>query len=208
MDGVFMKKIFGRIVFCAVFAVICWSALLIADRQTLDNGLIRFHVVAHSDSQEDQTIKLSVRDAVLESIQSDLQKVADIQEAKNYIQRNLPKIQRIADQTLQELGFHGSAKVSMCKEAFHVRNYDTFSLPSGVYDSLRIVIGNGEGKNWWCVSFPTLCISATVSEFEDTAVSAGFSKPLVKTLTGKEAYELRFYLLDQLGKLENILFHG
>lgn len=191
---------------CAVFAAVCWFAFLISDRRTLSSGLIRFHVVANSDTQADQAMKILVRDAVLNSIQTDLQAISDMETAKAYLQGNLPKIQGIVDRTLQELGFQGTSSVTMCKEKFDIRHYDTFSLPAGVYDSLRIVIGEGLGKNWWCVSFPTLCIPATAAEFQDAAVGAGFSDSLTRTLSGEESYEIRFFFLDQLGKLENILF--
>ena len=181
---------------------------MLTDRKQLHDGLIRFHVVANSDSEEDQFIKYSVRDAVLESIHMDLMRISDVQEAKEYLQANLPKIRRIVDNTLETLGFEGGCQISLCREAFDIRHYDTFSLPAGVYDSLRIVIGNGQGRNWWCVSFPTLCIPATAKGFSDVAVSSGFSKPLAETLAGSEDYEIRFFFLNQLGKLENIFFQG
>ena len=206
MDGVFMRKFFRRLVICGLIALLFWGSFLLADRKQLKDGIIRFHVVAHSDSHEDQTIKLRIRDTVLQSMQSDIRKITDIDEARKYVQQSLPKLQLLVDQTLEELGFSGGSLVSFCKESFDIRHYDTFSLPAGVYDSLRIVIGDGQGKNWWCVSFPSLCIPATSSGFADMAVSAGFSEPLVQALSGNEAYEIRFFFLDQLGKLENILF--
>ena len=202
-----MKKIWTRILICGLLAAFCQVGFLFADRKQLHHGLIRFHVVANSDSEEDQAIKYHVRDAVLESIGADLEKISDIGLAKEYLQENLPKIQKLTDKTLEALGFLGGARVTLCQEAFDIRHYDTFSLPAGVYESLRIVIGDGLGKNWWCVSFPTLCIPATVSGFEYTAVSAGFSEPLVQTLSGNENYEIRFFFLNQLGKLENVFFH-
>ncbi len=201
-----MRKVLKRILFCSLPAIIVWGSFLLADREKLNHGLIRFHVVANSDSETDQTIKLTIRDVVLDSIQSDLGKIADIAEAKEYLQQNIPKIQKLVDHTLNELGFQEGASISLCREQFDIRHYDTFSLPAGVYDSLRIVIGDGRGKNWWCVSFPTLCIPATTVGFTDTAVSAGFSEPLVQALTGNEEYEIHFFFLNQLGKLENILF--
>ena len=178
MDGVFMRKLLKRTTICSVVALFCWSAYLISDRQTLNQGLIRFHVVANSDSAEDQSIKLKVRDTVLGSIQADLRQISHIEDAKKYLQENLPKLQNLVDNTLDELGFEGTSSITLCKEAFDIRQYDTFALPAGIYDSLRIVIGAGEGKNWWCVSFPTLCIPATSSGFAAAAVSAGFSEPL------------------------------
>ena len=153
-----MKKYLNRILICGLFAVLCWSAVLIADREKLNDGLIRFHVVANSDSSADQAIKYIVRDVVLESIQTDLQKVADISEARAYLQNNLSKMQQLVNQTLKELGFTGGSHISFGKERFPVRHYETFTLPAGVYESLRIVIGDGQGKNWWCVliSLPQL----------------------------------------------------
>ena len=198
-----MKKGLRRIAVCFCLSAACWSVFLLSDRKKLNEGLIRFHVVANSDSDEDQSNKQIVRDAVLESMRADLQNISDIAEAKEYLRKNLPKIQQIADRTLKELGFAGEVRVSLCRETFDVRHYDTFALPAGVYESLRIVIGEGQGKNWWCVSFPALCLPATVSGFRDAAVGAGFSDALVQTLSGNDGYEFRFYLLDQLGRLEN-----
>lgn len=201
-----MRKLFNQIIFCCILVFICWLCFLIRDRHTLNSNLIRFHVVANSDSIEDQSLKLKVRDAVLNSLQFDLKGLTNIADAKTYLHENLPKIQKLVDQTLTELGYPGNAKVTLCKEVFDIRHYDTFSLPAGVYHSLRIIIGEGQGKNWWCVSFPSLCLPATTAGFSDTAVSAGFSAPLVKSLSGNENYEIHFFFLNQLGKLENILF--
>ena len=201
-----MKKFVIRIMVCLLIAAGYFFIGVITDRITLNTSLIRFHVVANSDSREDQMIKHAVRDTVLNSIESDLEQIADMREAKSYLQQNLPKIQILVDQTLEELAYHGGSHVSLCKEAFDVRYYDTFTLPAGVYESLRIVIGEGLGQNWWCVTFPSLCIPATTSGFEDMAVGAGFRKQLVETISGNEDYSLQFYLLNQLGKLENILF--
>ena len=203
-----MRNFLNRILFCSILVIIFWSILILKDRNTLNNELIRFHVVANSDSVEDQTIKMSVRDVVLNSMKSDLNNITNFADAKAYLQENLPKIQNLVDQTLNDLGVDAAAHVSLCKETFDVRHYDTFSLPAGIYHSLRIVIGEGMGKNWWCVSFPTLCTPATTSEFVDLAVGSGLSEPLAKTLSGNEEYHLRFYFLNQLGKLECILFQN
>ena len=206
MGGVFMHKLSKRVMICGLLAAICWGMQLLKDREQLNKCLIRFHVVAHSDSAVDQSRKLAVRDAILSSLEADLQTISDIESAKAYLQENIPKIQCIADQTLAALGFDGSAQVSLCKEAFDIRHYDTFSLPSGVYESLRIVIGDGLGHNWWCVSFPALCLPATTTGFETAAVGAGFSEPLTKALSDRQSCEIRFFLLDQLGRLENMFF--
>lgn len=203
-----MRKLCKRILFCALTAVIVWSAMLIVDREQLNDQLIRFHVVASSDSEKDQAVKLQVRDAVLESIRNDLDALKDVDAAREYLKEQLPKIQAIANSTLKAAGFSEEAVVSLCREAFDTRVYDTFTLPAGLYETLRIVIGEGEGHNWWCVTFPSLCMAATTEDFQDAAVGAGFSGVLTDTLAEKEKHEVRFFLLDQLGRLENILFTG
>ena len=201
-----MKKILKRIVLCACIAGSIWCWGVISDRQTLNEELLRLHVVAASDSEADQAIKLRVRDAVINSISEDLAKIGDMEAAKQYIRENLPKIQRTANDTLKALGCTDEAVATLREELFDTRVYDTFTLPAGVYEALRITIGEGEGKNWWCVAFPTLCIPATSEGFEEVAAGAGFSETLTGTLEGE--YEIRFYLLDLLGRLEGILWKG
>lgn len=200
-----MRKSWKWVILFAWIPVIVWGACLISQRQQLRQELIRFHVVASSDAQRDQAVKLQVRDAVLERIRGDLQEIHDVKAAKEYLRGNLSEIQRVANETLQNAGFTEEVSVSLCQEEFDTRVYDTFALPSGVYESLRIVIGEGRGHNWWCVTFPNLCLPATSESFADMAAGAGFSGELVQTLSSREDYELRFFLLDALGRLENIL---
>ena len=185
-----------------------WCGTLIADRQRLREELIRLHVVANSDSEEDQSLKLRVRDAVVESLQQGMADVTDTEQAKAYLQENLPKIENLANQVLAEYGCSDTVQVSLDLEEFGTRVYDTFTLPAGIYESLRIIIGEGEGKNWWCVVFPSLCIPATSEGFEDTAAGAGFPESLTGALEGEEGYEVRFFLLDVLGSLENLIHKG
>lgn len=201
-----MRKLIRRVIICFLIAAIFWCGTLIADRNLLNEELIRLHIVANSDSEEDQNIKLRVRDVVVSSLSSAMQDIGDVEAAKTYLQDNLPKITKLVNGLLKEIGFDGEAVVTLCKEAFDTRYYDTFTLPAGVYDALRITIGEGEGKNWWCVVFPTLCVPATSEGFSDVAAVAGFSDALSGSLTGETGYEIRFYFLDVLGKLENFLY--
>ena len=179
---------------------------LIADRQRLNEELIRLHVVANSDSETDQSVKLKVKDAVVDSLQQSLKDVSDVEQAKQWISQNPTQIQKIANDALTEAGSDDNAVVSLCKEVFDTRYYETFTLPAGVYEALRITIGEGNGKNWWCVAFPSLCIPVTSDGFEAAAAGAGFSESLNNTLMQKQGYEVRFYLLDVLGRLENIFY--
>lgn len=202
-----MGKFVRRLLFCLVLATAVWTCGLLRDYKTVHEELIRFHVVANSDSEQDQAVKLKVRDAVIESLRADLQNIGDVEEAKRYLREKLPYIQQVANDTLEAAGFPPDAAVSLCKEAFDIRYYDTFTLPAGIYEALRITIGEGQGHNWWCVTFPGLCIPATSEGFEAEAAGAGFSDELTDTLTGED-YEIRFFLLDAMGKLENIFFAG
>ena len=201
-----MRKYGKSLGFCFLIAVLIWFGAVLTDRQKLNAELIRLHVVAHSDSAEDQAIKLQVRDAVIASMKEDLQRVSSKEEAETYIRQTLPKLQQVVDSVLQNYGYDCSSVITYCKEAFPIREYDTFTLPSGIYDTLRITIGKGEGHNWWCVSFPSLCLGATTEEFSEIAVSSGFGTTLTNTLADREDYQIRFFLLDKIGELERVLY--
>lgn len=206
MDGVFMKKFVSFLLVCVLIAGAFWLGTVIEDRQTLRECLIRLHVVGASDSQEDQEIKLLVRDAITQKLETVMAELPDMETAKAYIQDHLPELETVANNALEAAGSVKRAVISLTEEAFPLREYDTFALPAGIYESLRVTIGQGEGKNWWCVVFPRLCVSATAEGFEDTAVSAGFSNQLAGALSGEPKYQVRFFLLDCLGWVEN-LFH-
>jgi len=203
-----MRKALKRIVICLLLCTSAWCAALIADHNILKDEIIRLHVVANSDREEDQQMKLLVRDAVLKGLEKDLNELADADTAREYLQDNLPKIQRIATDTLKKAGCLSDVRVKIGRECFDTREYETFTLPAGIYDALRITIGEGNGKNWWCVVFPSLCIPASSESFLDVAASSGFSEALSYTLAGEENYKLRFLCLDAIGKLENMLRAG
>ena len=198
-----MKKHIKRIFFLAVMVAAVFLGGLAADSAQLRQELLRLHVVGASDSQEDQEVKLRVRDAVLASLEQGLADVQDVDQAVQYVQTMIPKLTETANRVLEEYGFTDTVSISIGEEEFPARDYDTFHLPSGIYNALRIVIGEGEGRNWWCVVFPELCLSATSEQFVQTASMEGFDEELCQTLSGD--YEIRFWLLDQLGRLGNFL---
>ena len=204
MDGVFMKRTI-KIVMCLLMLVsILYVYDVWQDKMALQQNLIRLHVVANSNSQNDQEIKLYVKDVVVAYLQPLINRFTNKDQATKFVEDNLSAIQHVANGVLEDIGSSERAVVSFCKEVFDTRTYDTFSLPAGIYDSLRIQIGEGQGKNWWCVVFPSLCLPATSDAFQDTAVSSGFSETLGDSLANGR--NLRFYILDCFGKLEN-LFH-
>lgn len=201
-----MKKIAKYILLILLLTAFFWCGALFADKQSLQDNLIRLHVVANSDSEEDQRRKLQVRDAVTAYLQPAMAELTDQEQAKAYLKCRLDDIETVANQVLQKAGTEDRAVVSLSLEAFDTRSYDTFTLPAGVYESLRIQIGSGEGHNWWCVVFPSLCLPATADGFQDTAVSSGFDDTLVNTLSGEDGYEIRFFILDCIGRVENFLY--
>jgi stage II sporulation protein R len=204
MDGVFMFKLIKMWVCCLLAASLVWFGTVLADRQTLDENVIRFHVVANSDSEADQAVKLQIRDGVIAYLQPILAELPSAAEVKVWLEGHLEDVKAVADGILAENGFADTASVTVRKEAFETRAYDTFTMPAGVYDALRITVGEGKGQNWWCVVFPRLCLPAVSDDMEAEAAGAGFSDSLTGALEGE--YQVRFFVLDCLGWLEKIFF--
>lgn len=202
-----MKTIKALLFLLALAIVAQYIMGLVQDNQTLRNDLVRLHVVANSDTEEDQAVKLQVRDAIVSMLEDAMKNLPSAEEAKAYLQSHLRQIEDKANEILRQAGFTQTATVSLEQETFPTRDYDTFSLPAGIYNALRVTIGEGEGHNWWCVLFPSLCVPASAEGAEEVAEVAGFSTGLSQTLTGEDGqYTLRFRLLDWLGELQNKLF--
>lgn len=175
----------------AVAFVLFGAENLLLQKEIADNTL-RLHVVANSDSEEDQAHKLVVRDAVLRHVGALTANCTSADEAEMVISENLLSIQEAA-QSVSDYDI----SVSLGEEAFDTRYYDTFTLPAGQYTALRVNIGQAEGKNWWCVVFPSLCTSATSDAVEQTAQTAGFGDAQTDFVVGgEERYVLRFKTLQ------------
>ncbi len=198
-----MRKLFKMIFILGLVFVLVWFGGVLADRQNLSQNVIRMHVVANSDSAEDQEVKLQVRDAVTEYLENLLNGKENAAQVKEVIQEHIGDIQDVANRVLSQCGMQQSAKVTLTQESFDTREYETFTMPAGVYESLLITIEKGQGKNWWCVVFPALCSGQSQEEFEDTAAGSGFEDSLTGSLQGEKNYEIRFFVLDWLGKIQN-----
>ena len=199
----FMVKLMKRLMILALIAGAFYLGSVYADKVELQSQVLRLHVVANSDNAEDQAVKLKVRDALIAELSPLLDQVDSKEEAQALIGDMLTRLEEVANEVLESSGFSQQAKVTLDRENFDTRVYDTFSLPAGIYDSLRVTIGEGEGQNWWCVVFPSLCVPAATEQVEDVAVGAGFSDNLSGAITGKQEYQVRFFLLDFLGQVEN-----
>ena len=201
----FMRKRTLALVLLIVSALtVSVCAALQAQQQRISEKIIRLHVVANSDSGADQAVKLHVRDAVLAAARQALQGAGDPQRA---IAQALPQLEAAANAALAAQGSRDTASVSFRRELFPTRDYDTFSLPSGVYRSLRVTIGAGGGHNWWCVIFPSLCVPATADGFVQAAEAGGFTRAEIGLMTqADEGYVLKFRSLELLQALKKALF--
>jgi len=158
-------------VFVAAFMI--FTAEAIITQQTLSEKTLRLHIVANSDRAEDQAQKLRLRDHILHEIKEMTGGCSELQEAEKIISSRLSRVEKSAREFLRAEGSSYGVSVTLCKESFATRDYDTFSLPAGEYHSLRIIIGEGQGKNWWCVVFPSLCNAGTMEELERAAEIGG-----------------------------------
>lgn len=136
-----------------------------ATSEKISEDVFRLHILANSDSEEDQNLKLCVRDAVLSAGNEIFTSGADIDETIEICTKNLDYFKSVAENCIRENGYDYRVDIYIAKEYFETREYESITLPGGVYNALKIIIGQGAGKNWWCVMFPAICLSA-VSEDE------------------------------------------
>lgn len=147
--------------------IILWSVCVYSEMafREISNNVLRLHVLANSDSQQDQALKLKVRDCVLEETNLLLQNCANRAEAEMRIEANMQRLSHAAVKCVTEEGYDYPVTVRMEDIYFPTRTYDGGALPAGVYKALRVEIGKAEGRNWWCVLFPQLCfINASVPQ--------------------------------------------
>lgn len=177
-------------------------------RECLSGKLLRLHVVANSDSDADQALKLEVRDAVLDCAAGYLENVSDVRAAEQVLGAHLAELAGAGQAVVREKGYDYAVRASLGTSHFPTKTYDGFALPAGDYRALRVTIGAGEGRNWWCVVFPALCVSAA-SEWQDTAVSGGLSGEDVRLMAEEdEGYVLRFKCLELWDKLSQKCRHS
>lgn len=186
-----------------IAAAMSVSAMALQREQAvLSEKLIRLHIVANSDSEQDQRVKLMVRDAVLQMLEPSLKKTDD---PERLIVEKLPEIQVIAEHVLKEQNLQQPVSISLGYERFPTRVYDSFSLPAGVYQSLRVTLGEGQGHNWWCVVFPAICLPAA-GEMKEAAVEAGLSGEEIKLITEADGrYVVKFKILELLQDVQKMI---
>ena len=207
MDGTYFMKSIGlkRTVLALALALAATAIVataLLREQQALSEKLIRLHVVANSDSEADQAVKLQVRDAVLAVTQP----LTAGEDPYGALAGALPEIQQAAEDCLATLGVTDPVAVSLGPEEFPTRVYESFALPAGQYTALRIEIGEGAGQNWWCVVFPPLCLGSVTETVEETAADAGLTEGQVSLITGEdEGYVVKFRAIELLEEFKGWL---
>lgn len=167
--------------------------------------VIRFHVLANSDTQEDQNLKLKVRDAVGSYMQPRLNGISDIETSRRVIQKNLPGITKLAEGIIAQEGYTYKIEASLAVTDFPEKTYGNYTFPAGKYEALEVVIGDGRGHNWWCVMYPNLCFFNSVYEVVDGEAEKSLQRALTQEeyeslMEGKD-YEVRFALVERVREL-------
>ncbi len=187
---------------CLAFIFIFIGLMPIHGEAKIYDSVIRLHVLANSDSEEDQALKLSVRDAILAEAGGIIPEGASREEAISAITANIGRLEAIAAEQIQKEGYEYPVTIELGDEEYPTRNYEGMCFPSGSYLSLRVMIGAAEGQNWWCVLFPPLCLSAASEKQsnEDAFISVGLSEEQYKIITETDntKYEVRFKILESI----------
>ena len=187
----------------AVMISIVFSVISFADTaEDVRNDVLRLHVIAASDSVEDQTLKFKVRDAVLAAGAEIFDGSVNVENAVEKITPQIKFLAETAQSVIKENGFNYTVDITISKEYFTTRTYETVTLPAGKYLSLIIKIGEGKGKNWWCVMFPPMCLSAAD---ESEVLEDVLNKNEVKLVASNPKFEPRFKVVEFFEKIKNKL---
>lgn len=157
------------------------------------SDVLRLHVIANSDSSVDQNLKLRVRDFVLQEGKSIFDGSVTVGNAVEKIKPQLNELEKSANEFVAQSGFDYKVKITLSKEYFTTRTYENVTLPAGKYLALRVVIGSGEGHNWWCVMFPPMCVPAANKNDEIDKV---FTDDEIRLVQSRPKYEPRFKIIE------------
>lgn len=180
---------------CAVMAIMTISSIanFSYDCKGISNKILRFHVLANSNSQEDQDLKIKVRDAVLEYSETLFENADSKADAIDIASTHLSDIIQVAQNEVYANGYDYTVNGCVTNMYFNTRVYDSYTLPAGKYDAVRLTIGSGEGKNWWCVMFPMLCVPCAEN---DSDLDDVLNDDELDIVEGGEKYELKFKIVE------------
>ena len=171
------------------------------------DSVLRLHVLANSDTDEDQALKLKVRDSILSASAPIMEGCETREEAIAALTSAIPTLTSAASETIQHEGFDYPVRIELCEEDYPTKSYESFCFPSGEYLSLRVLIGDAAGQNWWCVLFPPLCLSAATdqSDTEEAFIAVGLTDDQYKIITETDSstYQVRFKILETIEDTKN-----
>ena len=178
-----VKAVTGGLVLC----LLCSLLGVTGQAQSVREDVVRLHILANSDSTEDQTVKLKVRDAVVAATGN--WETGNPEMARATASQQLPRIREIARQVVTEAGYDYPVEVELTRMYFTTRQYGSTTLPAGMYDAVRVTLGQGKGQNWWCVVYPPLCVGAATE-------SAETLNNHQQAFVNGDGYEVRFKVVE------------
>lgn len=188
-----MKRLFRSVIFALTFCFILMLVPFEGQCREISDKVFRVHILANSDSEADQKLKLLVRDALVNAGEEILKDVESKEEAERLIEKNIPKLKSIAENVVFQNGYDYPVDLEITNMYFDTRHYGNITMPGGFYDALRVKIGKAEGKNWWCVMFPSLCIYS-VSKTE--TLEENLSDGEYKIISSENEYQYRFKIVE------------
>ena len=193
----------GAMVLLALF--LATGAMALQTERELSDKVVRLHVLANSDSEEDQALKLKVRDRILEYVEPLLEGAEDRRAAEGLLRGQLLELERVAGEEIRANGYDYAVDIRLEDTMFPTREYEGFTLPAGKYLALRVLIGDAAGQNWWCVVFPPLCAAAS-ADVPAAALAAGLTDDQVGLITEENSgYILKSKLVEFWGELQEKL---
>lgn len=199
-----LKKISWKVIGASIILSIIISNFIKVGKSldNLRNNVLRMHILANSDSINDQSLKLDVRDAILEHSEEIFGKSVSFDDFVNVSSENLDRIKEISESVISESGYDYKVDVEEVRMFFDERTYDDITMPEGNYNAVRIKIGEAEGHNWWCVMYPPLCIPMASEITSDKETEQEFFTVQEQDMIeNPEKYEIRFMLWDKLKEL-------
>ncbi len=197
-----MKKLFKSMTVALTLTLLFTLLPFEKECRAISEEVLRIHILANSDSEYDQNLKLLVRDEILNFTEDLYKDISSKEEAVLLTRQHLDEIINVAENTLKANGCNKKVSGEICETDFNTRYYGDITMPSGSYTALRLVIGEGEGKNWWCVMYPSLCLytSSDANSLEDELSSQQY-----EIITDTPKYEFRFKFLEYFDYFCNLL---
>lgn len=192
-------KIFISCAVCVFILYLAFSFTFFSGAgETVREDVVRLHILANSDSEEDQQVKLKVRDALLNKNTSLLTQGVNSENAKTYFENSRDELLKTANGVLEENGFNYKADIVLCEEIYPTREYGELTFPAGEYTSVKVILGEGNGHNWWCVMFPPLCVPAAKGEIKanEDNLSDYITENGEHIVSSGEKYKVKFKILE------------